>query len=116
MTPEQLAGAVAAEQRLLDPSVRRDPDTASRLLADDFTEIGASGRSWSRLEILDALASEPDGAAIVATDWAVRELAEGVALVTFVTDRDGRRARRSSVWRWERGGWRAVFHQGTLLD
>jgi hypothetical protein len=36
-------------------------------------------------------------------------------LVTYVSERGERRARRSSVWRKTEDGWRVYFHQGTLI-
>lgn len=49
------------EERLLDPKVRRDPKEVSALLAEEFKEIGASGRRYTRGEIL-ALLKEEDHA------------------------------------------------------
>ena len=49
----------AAEARLLDPQVRRDPERLARLLAPDFREIGQSGRLWDREGIIAQLCSEP---------------------------------------------------------
>jgi len=108
------AAAVATEQRLLDPAVRRDAAALSELLAEDFVEIGASGRRWTRAEVIAELASEsgePD--AVTTSDWTVRELAPGLAMVGFVSTGGGRRVRRTSLYRWESGRWRAFFHQGT---
>jgi hypothetical protein len=48
-------------------------------------------------------------------DMEGRHLADDLVLLTYVSDNDGRRARRSSLWRRSGGSWRMVFHQGTLL-
>jgi hypothetical protein len=109
--------AIAVERRLLDPAVRRDPDALGRLLADDFVEIGASGRVWTRSEIIAELGAEGDGSttvdAVETSDWTVRQLAPGLAMVGFVSRRAGRRVRRTSLFRLEDDGWRVFFHQGT---
>ena len=56
MTAPELKGAIAAEQRLLDPEVRADPRAVSELVDDDFTEIGQTGIVWTRSAIMAALA------------------------------------------------------------
>jgi len=46
-----------------------------------------------------------------------RRLAEDVVLLTYVSDAAGRRARRTSLWRFHEGhGWRLLHHQGTLFS
>lgn len=77
----------------------------------DFREIGASGRRWTRGEMLDALAAAGPGDAEIA-DFEVEELAPGLILATYDTV-GPRRARRSSVWALDEGRWRIRFHQGT---
>ncbi len=113
--------AIAVERRLLDPAVRRDRHALGALLADDFVEIGASGRLWTRDEIIAELGTgSSDGAAgvdaVETSDWTVRQLAPGLAMVGFVSRHAGRRVRRTSLYRLEDGGWRAFFHQGTPAD
>ena len=116
-----LEAAVAVERQLLDPAVRRDAHVVSELLADDFVEIGASGRLWTRDETIAELAVEPAGGAHArdaaeTSDWTVRELAPGLAFVGYVSARAGRRVRRTSLLRLESGRWRMFFHQGTPTD
>ncbi|MFF5011517.1 hypothetical protein ACFY3G_53280 [Streptomyces phaeochromogenes] len=40
-------------------------------------------------------------------------LAPGTVHLTYVADNQGRRARRSSLWRLTKTHWRLYFHQGT---
>ena len=35
--------------------------------------------------------------------------------LTYLSERAGRRALRSSIWRRTPDGWRVYFHQGTLI-
>lgn len=107
---------VDAELALLDPQVRVDADRVEELLDPEFTEIGASGRLWTRDETLAALAAEPAGGPPADVDGlTVTEVADGVVLIRYVSDRAGRRARRSSLWRRTEGTWRLLHHQGTPL-
>ena len=43
------------EEALLDSAVRRQPDFVLALLAEDFVEFGASGKTWNRQQIVDLL-------------------------------------------------------------
>ncbi|MEP6843493.1 MAG: DUF4440 domain-containing protein [Pseudolysinimonas sp.] len=116
MDAAQLAAAIAAEQRLLDPAVRRDPAAVSELLDADFTEIGQTGIVWTRSAIIAALAVDSvDDSAIEARDWSVRQVGTELALVGFETSRGGIRVRRTTLWRLRGAAWRAVAHQGTRV-
>jgi ribonuclease HI len=118
-SPEATAGHLRSlEASLLDPPVRRDRQRVSALLADDFTEIGASGRLWTREAILALLATE-DFVPPTIEDFSCRQLAEGVVLATYRAVRTGpvtqecSTALRNSIWTKEDGGWKLRFHQGT---
>ena len=105
---------IALEQSLHHPATRSNPAAVAALLADDFREFGASGRVWTRAEILDEL----DGQAaheIRSRDFLCQWLAPELALLTYVTETAERVALRSSLWRLEDGAWRIVFHQGTAV-
>jgi len=117
MDATELSGAIAAEQRLLEPAVRADPAAVAELLDHDFTEIGQTGTAWTRAEVIDALTAEgraaPAVEAVEATGWSVREVGQELALVAYEADRGGLRVRRTTLWRRRDGVWRAVAHQGT---
>jgi hypothetical protein len=115
--PDELQTLLLAyEQQLLDPSVRREPATASALLAEDFREFGSSGRSFDRSAILDLLASEPPSTQPVATisDFALTRFGADAALVTYRATHPTRITLRSSLWVCREGRWLLLFHQGTL--
>jgi hypothetical protein len=87
----------------------------AELLDDAFLEHGASGRTWTRDEIVPFLEAEPTSA-IELVDFAVHELAPDVVLVTYTAvapGADRRMARRASIWCRREGSWRMRFHQGT---
>ena len=109
---------IALELRLLDPAVRSDPQAVGELLDPAFYEFGRSGVVWHRQAILDALVDE-DTAPISAHGFEAHELADGVVLLTYHSERtlmlvSKQRALRSSLWvRGADGQWRMRFHQGT---
>lgn len=110
----ELAEVIALERELQTSRVRRDPARLDQLLADGFSEVGASGRTWSREETFALLADEGDDAATIeVNDIAARHIGRDVVLVSWRSDRAGRQAHRRSVWCRDDGGWRLEHHQGT---
>jgi hypothetical protein len=110
------------ERALIAAQGRADAATVARLLAEDFREIGKSGRSFDKHAVLASLGhSTVTDYSIEAVEWL--EVDEDCVILLYlgtVTRRSGghaltHRARRSSTWRRERDGWRMLFHQGTPL-
>ena len=107
----------ALEASLLTNAVRKDRARVAELLAEEFREFGRSGTVYTKAEILAFLAEEEE---IVVTmeDFRCQPVAEGVALVTYRSERaepagENLAALRSSLWVWRDGRWQMVFHQGT---
>ena len=111
--------AIEAELRLMDPAVRASRTLAPELLDPDFVEVGSSGRRYTYDEMVAELAGHPgssaDGPRYEPAEIRGVVLAPGLVHLTYETDFDGRRARRSSLWRRrsEETGWRMYYHQGT---
>jgi len=106
---------VELELALLTASVRRSRTQLEALLDPEFQEVGASGRLWTREDIIADLVDGEGGDPIQAVQVEAREVAPGVVLVTFLSDPGGCAAHRSSLWRLVGGHWRMLYHQGTLL-
>lgn len=118
MTVNKIHRVIERGLALLSFPVRRSAQSVDELLDPDFREIGASGRLWTRAEMVAALANKPfrDLGAIEATDMAGAFVTPDLVLLTYVTNWQGRRPRRSSLWRCSAGAWRLVHHQGTLIE
>ncbi|WP_261163972.1 DUF4440 domain-containing protein [Microbacterium sp. Marseille-Q6965] len=114
-TPNDVTEVLERERQLHSPDLRRDSERLAGLLAPDFTEVGASGRTWDRGRTVEMLAAETDAAPIEVHDLAGRPVGPGLVLTTWTSVRAGRRARRTSLWRRDAEGWRIVHHQGTPL-
>ena len=114
--------ALEAELHRLESALaRRDPElidadaaALTALIADDFFEFGASGKTWTAPDVRKTLTNEAPRD-VPMEDFAVVRIATGVALVTY-RSRDPRHARRSSIWVRRQGRWQMVFHQGTLVS
>ncbi|MFJ9021942.1 DUF4440 domain-containing protein [Streptomyces sp. NPDC102259] len=103
----------------MDPAVRASRARFERLLDPEFVEVGSSGRRYTYEDMLAWLPDHPGSSqggpryeppAITGVF-----LAPGLVHLTFETRLDGRRTRRSSLWRRGSGetGWRMYYHQGT---
>lgn len=109
----------ALELELLNIATRKNAERVSSLLTETFREFGSSGRVYSKADILVALEREAS-VSISLTDFEVVLLAEGVALVTYQSQKEHPGGPpmivlRSSVWIEDGDGWRMTFHQGTRM-
>lgn len=91
------------------------------MMTNDFWEIGASGRLYSKSYVLDMLEErfQQDQYEEVweASDFHCRRLGEDVYLLTYtLLQHRTRKTRRSSIWQQTREGWKIVFHQGTIVQ
>jgi hypothetical protein len=108
------------EQQLAQAGGRLSVEDASSLIAEDFVEFGASGKVWSKAEIIAAMSQWTPSDRIVA-NFRVRELSASVCLITYesiaVTKqrKDPLPSLRSSIWRRTSDRWEIVFHQGTIV-
>lgn len=88
------------------------------MTAPEFWEIGASGKRYDRatvLDILEARHRQPVEESLTLTNFECQKLANDVYLASYQLDQAGRISQRSSIWRYSKGQWQIVFHQGTLI-
>lgn len=90
--------------------------------AEDFWEVGASGRVYDRETVWATLReryADPTYAERdhwVCTGAACRRIAQDTYLLTYVLDHVGRITRRLTVWQRHEGAWRILYHQGTVVE
>jgi hypothetical protein len=112
--PETVALIRRLEEALLVPEVRKSAAQIAALLADEFVEIGNSGRIYDKNQIIGQLQQESGEESLrTVSDFTARELADGLILVTYRIIES--RTVRSSIWKRTNSEWRMVFHQGTKL-
>lgn len=106
----------ALEESLWRSETRFDRDLMESTFADDFYEIGRSGRVHSREDCL-GIAQQPIEIVLPLPDFGVRSISRDVVQVTYssLVTYDGilQKGRRSSIWSKSGGRWRLRFHQGT---
>ncbi|MDK2126145.1 nuclear transport factor 2 family protein [Parachitinimonas caeni] len=109
------------EVLLHQPEKRTDAAMVSRLIHEDFFEIGRSGTPYNKAQIIQLLESErTEGSARIWSQDYRLHLREGnAALLVYKSahlDADQglmRHALRSSLWQCTDAGWQMIFHQGT---
>lgn len=118
VTENQVAVVIERETALLTPEVRGSADQLEALLDPDFEEIGKSGRLWTRGPMIAALVedADPPRHSLNVSEMSGRTVGPGLVLLTYVTEVEGRRVRRSSLWRQSTKGWRVLYHQGTPIQ
>jgi len=102
-------------ERELHTESARDKSRTVDLLAEDFIEFGRSGRSYSKVEIIESLDSTPVDS-ITSYEYTLNLLSPTVALLTYKSKRNSipkNCTLRSSIWRKQGSTWKMVFHQGT---
>ncbi len=127
VTPENLVPVLNELQRL-EPvfhAAHADatPEDFEALVAPEFWEIGASGRNYSRafaLSVLQDRQQTPAEEAWKTRDFHVMQVAADTYLLTYTLvqpfPQGGRTTRRMTLWQRRDGAFKAVFHQGTVVD
>ena len=105
---------VELEVSLHTSEVRNSREKLDSLLSDDFMEIGASGATYRKEQVINSLLKEAPSE-IHAKDFEFRKLSNDLSQLIYRSE-STRRAIRSSIWRLEDGQWRMLFHQGTVTD
>jgi hypothetical protein len=102
---------------------RNEPGTTraafSAMTTDDFWEVGASGRRYSKDSVLDTLMqrqAEAHHDRWEATDFHCLQIAADNYLLTYTLRQDARLTRRATLWRRAAQGWLIVYHQGTIVE
>lgn len=102
---------VGLERDLLSDDVRSDPAAVAALLHPSWTEIGRSGRLWTRDEVLASIGPLPEPVALDVV--MVSRVDPTTILLVWRAATDQRSTLRSSLWVRDGGDWRQRFHQGT---
>jgi len=101
---------------------RQDKTRVEQLIHSDFLEIGYSGKVYSKQEIMNSLAEEPEpDYRVHSQDYEYIELAPDLMQVMYKAAHsynDGtfsRHSIRTSIWQKVDGRWQIRFHQATAV-
>jgi hypothetical protein len=92
-----------------------------KMATQDFWEVGASGRRYSRSYVLDILEerfqTNQSGDIWETSDFYCKRLGADVYLLTYtLLQHKARKTRRSTIWQQAQEGWKIVYHQGTVVQ
>jgi hypothetical protein len=112
---------VLDELRAREPLFHRRELGTSRshfeaMTTDDFWEVGASGRAYSReyiLDVLDHRYQSTDADLWETSDFYCRGVGLDVYLLTYTLRQGERVTRRSTMSKHTTGQWKVLYHQGT---
>ncbi|WP_410983165.1 DUF4440 domain-containing protein [Bacillus cereus] len=104
------------EEKLLKPEIRASRNELKKILANDFFEIGSSGRVLYK----NGDISE-EGIGVVKmtlSDFEIHPLSDEIVLTTYriFNEVNKQHTLRSSIWKSINGSWQMVFHQGTKTN
>jgi hypothetical protein len=111
---------IGLEQELLGRETRQSVSRLGELIAEDFLEIGASGKFHDKESMVRLLPDAPD-IRFLTHDLQAKEVSRGTVLVTYELEmktpghRATLRSLRSSLWMQRGDRWQIVFHQGIPL-
>ena len=106
------------EHELLRPDTRKSSARLNELIADDFLEIGSSGKRYSKQDAISSLQSLPESKYSL-NDFTVKEISPVFVFTIYRVEtvelKSGtkRVSLRSSLWKNINGKWQILFHQGT---
>jgi hypothetical protein len=108
------------EEKLLAPEIRGSREELEKLISPEFIEYGSSGKIYNYLATLTSLISNSKNKFKYSfVNFKTRRLSDDAILALYIleTEQNHRIAitNRSSLWCWENGAWRIIFHQGTRV-
>ena len=110
---------IKLETSLFCPEVRTSATKLDRLLASNFTEVGASGIRFDKKHVLERLPSEIPPK-IIATDFELRKIAPNCVQLLYRAemvkggDSKPNYSLRCSIWELKNNRWQMSYHQGTV--
>lgn len=123
-TEQDALKAISSELAAREPIFHRPEfgttrNDFDRMMAEDFWEVGASGKRYSRAFVLESIEQrhrEPVAENFNVSEFRCQHIALNHYLVTYLFDQAGRISRRSTLWHKSAEGWKIVYHQGTLVQ
>jgi hypothetical protein len=118
---EILAQLIRHEPIFHRPNVGTTRADFEDMTTNDYWEVGASGRRYSRNYVLDMLEKrfqqDQSGDIWETSDFYCKQLGADVYLLTYtLLQHKTRKTRRSTIWQQTSEGWKIVYHQGTIVQ
>lgn len=101
------------EELLISLEEGKKQNLFQELIADDFLEIGSSGKVYTKDAVFEALKHEKERN-IVITGAVIKCISENIYLLVYQSQEPERIVKRSSIWVKNENKWQILFHQGTV--
>jgi hypothetical protein len=102
------------------PEFGTSRDALEAMTDVNFWEVGASGRRYSREYVINTSVernSKPHEDVWETSGFHCLQLSSDTYLLTYTLVQDRVRVtRRSTIWRNHAGGWKILYHQGTVVE
>jgi len=115
---EVLADLRARELLFHRPELGTTRSHFEAMTTEDFREVGASGRVYSRTHVLDVLQERylrTNEDEWETSDFHCRKIGLDVYLLTYTLRQARRVTRRSTLWQHTAGQWKVLYHQSTIV-
>lgn len=109
------------EQALLQTDWNTYPDSIDEFLAVEFEEINSNGKVTARQDVVNWLLHKDNTVQWTFKDFRVRVLTDEIVLAIYSArssanlDGNFKDSIRTSIWHYQDGQWKMVFHQATQL-
>lgn len=109
---------IKLEKMLLEYKTRIDETFLRGVLADEFTEIGVSGRIYDKEETIKTLTASRSAGPFEfdITEFALTENPDGTVTAFYKVEINGTVTLRKSVWKRSETSWRIISHEGKPLE
>ena len=123
---DQVKQKIIHYERMLQSPKDYDIEILNELLDDNFYEIGQSGKTWNKGQIIEyfnqQMLNTKKTCVVTMENESFLTVEKLVVLITYTfkqTDTSlnfSRSSRRSSLWKKQGESWVMVFHQGTRIS
>jgi len=111
---------VSLENQLHSCEVRNSKTKLNILLSDQFNEIGASGKMFTKNEVIEYILKSKQ-IKIMTYDYKLFKLSSSIMQLIYkeksqLDENNYRYTLRSSLWKMYGNNWKMIFHQGTVVN
>lgn len=109
------------ELGLQNPIHRKNKEYLNTYLSVDFLEFGTSGNQYNKETTIKSLLESTDNTVYEMFNYSYRKLSDEIVQVFYKTKRTTNEkevvwSQRSSLWKFEDGFWKMLFHQATKIE
>lgn len=107
------------ELKLLQTDLKANPVLINELLSDEFEEISNSGRMNSRADVVHWLLTKDSHARWFLLDFRIKVLTDDLVMAIYRTGKSddtknmSEGSIRTSLWKYQAGRWKMLFHQAS---